>query len=66
METYVLLVMHENFQFGGGLVLGVPTSHELQCTTKEEINMLDQLAPNKKNRASWTWITTTIEVNKGY
>jgi hypothetical protein len=52
METYVLLVMHENFQFGGGLVLGVPTSHELQCTTKEEINMLDQLAPNKKNRAS--------------
>jgi hypothetical protein len=28
--------MHENLQFGGGLVLGGPTSHELQCTMKEE------------------------------
>jgi hypothetical protein len=48
MEAYMLLVMHKNFQFGGGLVLGAPISHELQCTTKEESNMLAQLAHNKK------------------
>jgi hypothetical protein len=28
--------MHENLKFGGGLVLGGPTTHELQCTMKEE------------------------------
>jgi len=36
MEAYLLLVMHENLQFGGGLVLGGQTNHELQCTMKEE------------------------------
>jgi hypothetical protein len=49
MEACLLLVMHKNLQFGGGLVVGALTSHELQCTTKEESNVMDQLAPNKKN-----------------
>jgi hypothetical protein len=35
-EAYLLSIMHEYLQFGGGLVLGGPTNHELQCTMKEE------------------------------
>jgi len=35
-KAYPLSIMDENFQFGGGLILGGPTSHELQCTMKEE------------------------------
>jgi hypothetical protein len=52
MEAYFLLVMYKNFQFGGGLVVGAPTSHECQCTIKEESNVLDQLALNKKKHIS--------------
>jgi len=35
-KAYLLSIMHENLQFGGSLVSGGPTYHELQCTTKEE------------------------------